>query len=106
MTFEYDIKKSIEENITELGQKIMTSSFTFINQLGTTRKQPTKKEREAQEEMVRQFKLIKSTYIDLRKMNRIPDKGASSFNEELIQKIKEMKGSLNPIVTKIPKNEK
>jgi hypothetical protein len=94
---------TLEQQIDALGQEILANAFVTIRKVRRYGKKSTIKEQEVQAELQTQFKYIQSTYLSLKKMNRVQANPGNNFEENLLEKIKQKKSSIGNIVTRVPK---
>lgn len=97
---------TLEQKIDRLGQEIMANAFALMERIGREGKKASKVEIELQEELVRHFNVIKSTYNSLIKMGRITpnNKNNGEFDKGLLDRVKEAKSTVGNIVTNVPKH--
>lgn len=93
---------TLEQRFDNLAQYIIMSAWETIKRV---RKKGTKIDQEEeyrQGETLKQFKIISGIYEKLKKNGRIAGKPNEHFDEQLLQKIKDKKGSIGDIVRDIP----
>ena len=95
---------TIEERFDDLGQVIIANAYAILSRIRETGVKIDPDEEYRQEETVRQFKVIASTMKILRSNGRITNKVNEHFDEQLLKKIKDKKGTIGNIVVDIPKS--
>lgn len=99
-----DSDMTLEEKFDDLGQIIIANSYQILSSIRDkgVRIDPDVEYRQV--ESVRQFKIIASTIMTLKRTGRIVSTPNAQFDQQLMKKIKEQPSSLGSIVTLVPRD--
>lgn len=102
---QFENGKTIEQRIDEIGQELLANAFLIMDSLRAGN-QVSESLQIRQDEMQKQLKFLKNTYMDMVKMGRINTKPNENFDKQFLNKIKEQKGTIGNIIADIPKDKK
>jgi len=96
---------TVEQNFDNLCQTILAQSYEICMRAKKKGVKIDDDDDYRQVQMVKQVRIISGIYAMLKRNGRIATKPNEHFDEQLLAKIKEQKGTIGEIVVKIPKNE-
>lgn len=101
-----DSPLSMEERFDNLLQEIIAQAFFIIDRQRRTKQRMTDDEKNLQDDMMYQLRMIEKAFAIAKKQGRIASKPNERFDEQLVGKIKHMKSTIGDIVTTVPSVKK
>lgn len=97
-----DSDVSMEERFDNLLQEIIAQAFFIIDRQRKTKIRMTDDEKNLQDDMMYQLRMVEKVFSIAKKQGRIAPKANEDFDNQLLRKIKNFKSTMGEIVRDVP----